>query len=468
MARSGVRNAAVAALASICACLDSVVQPAPCSVPEVLDAAVAANELNVLSAVASARVRGADGVAVRFGLKPGLDSVTPVTTVATNEVTVSLPVLGLMPSSTYSIQVVASNHCGTTMANVGAFHTGALPGDLPTYTAGGDDPSPGYVVFAAGLYGLVIDNTGRVVWYRKFPKGPGLNFQPQPNGRYAARPTPETGEIASWTEVDVLGRATRSLGCTRGLTTRVHDLLALPDGSYWILCDETRTVDLRATGGPEMASVTGNVVQHVSDWNALFEWSTFDHLEIDYGSIDVVDRSGGSINWTHANAFDLDGDGNVYVSFRNLSEVTKIDGRTGAVVWRLGGRRNDFAFGGSTTHRFARQHGLRVSGYDDVVILDNLGDPAGSRALRFAVDELAKVSSVAASFAPVDTVIAGLGGSTQELPDGHVLVSYGNGGRVEEYDATGKVVWQVYGSPGYVFRAQRIRSLYEPGVGTPR
>jgi hypothetical protein len=36
---------------------------------------------------------------------------------------------------------------------------------------------------------------------------------------------------------------------------------------------------------------------------------------------------------------------------------------------------------------------------------------------------------------------------------------------VEEYDETGTRVWQIEGNAGYVFRAQRIRSLYSPGTG---
>ena len=46
----------------------------------------------------------------------------------------------------------------------------------------GPDPSPGFVVFGAGPYGLAIDNTGRVVWYHRFPNGPGLNFEAEPTG----------------------------------------------------------------------------------------------------------------------------------------------------------------------------------------------------------------------------------------------------------------------------------------------
>jgi hypothetical protein len=65
-------------------------------------------------------------------------------------------------------------------------------------------------------------------------------------------------------------------------------------------------------------------------------------------------------------------------------------------------------------------------------------------------------------------VSAQLGGSVQELPGGRTLVSFGTAGRVEEYDAAGNVVWRIEGNPGYVFRAQRISSLYAPGVGLPR
>jgi hypothetical protein len=39
---------------------------------------------------------------------------------------------------------------------------------------------------------------------------------------------------------------------------------------------------------------------------------------------------------------------------------------------------------------------------------------------------------------------------------------------VEEYDATGALTWLIEGNPGYVFRAQRIRSLYRPGVDGAR
>ena len=143
--------------------------------------------------------------------------------------------------------------------------------------------------------------------------------------------------------MDPLGNETRRLGCAGGLPPRFHDLIAEPDGDYWIMCDESRTMDLSALGGQAAARVTGTIVQHIAaDGAPLFEWSPFDHFAIT--DLDSASRAGASVNWTHGNALTFDTDGNLLVSFRSLSEITKIDLATGAVLWRMGGLRNQFAF----------------------------------------------------------------------------------------------------------------------------
>jgi hypothetical protein len=317
------------------------------------------------------------------------------------------------------------------------------------------------------MYGIVIDNTGRVVWYHRFPTGAGLNFMAQPNGRYVARPaTPPAGDLEPWVEIDPLGNLTRMLGCARNLQPRLHDLIAEPDGSYWIMCDETRTMDLTAADGVAEARVTGTVVQHSgADGALLFEWNPFDHFAIT--DVEPGERTGANVNWMHGNAIDLDTDGNLLLSSRNLGEITKIDTRTSAVIWRMGGRRNQFTFVDTPMPAFARQHGARITA-GSVVILDNLGNPAESRAERYVIDEQARTARLAHSYGSVPGVVTQIGGSVQPLPNGRTLVSFGTEGRVEEYDAAGRLTWRIQGNPGYVFRAQRILSLYTPGVGTAR
>lgn len=457
-----------AACLAIAACSDDPAGIDPPPAPVIEDAAVAANPHNVLSAVASIRVRGADSVAFRIhddGGEVG-GTITPAVRVIGDSATV--PLLGLLPEWAYAVRPIAWGPGGATVGAMLVLTTGSLPEDLPRYEAGGTDPAPGYVVFAAGAYGLVIDNTGRVVWYRRFPNGPGLSFMAQPNGRYAARPaTPEPGDQEPWIELDPLGNVTRTLGCALGLQPRLHDMIAAPGGDYWLLCDETRTMDLTPFGGVAGARVTGTAAQHISATGALlFHWSPFDHFEIT--DVDPAERTGANVNWTHGNAIDLDADGNLVLSFRNLGEITKIDARTGAVLWRLGGRRNQFTFDGTSMPAFARQHSARALAPGELVLLDNLGDPSESRAERYALDEASRSARLIHSYGSTPGVVTQIGGSVQALAGQRTLVSFGTAGRVEEYDASGRIVWRITGGAGYVFRAQRIASLYAPGVETSR
>ena len=434
--------------------------------PPAIDQADATHaSVNVLSAVVTVRARFADSVFVRFGTVGAgvLDSVSPAVRVTDGSATI--PVLGLLAGTAYVLRVTAGGPGGTTQSKLLHLTTDVLPSDLPQYTAGGTYPSPGYVVFAAAGYGLAIDNTGRVVWYVRLADPVTLNFEPQPTGRYYTRPTTPTTPIP-WLELDPLGNVTRTLGCARGLVPRFHDLIARPDGSYWIMCDETRVMDLSADGGVAEARVTGTVVQHIgADQSLLFEWSPFDHFAID--DLDPANRTGANVNWTHGNAIDLDADDNLLISFRSLSEVTLIDTRTGAVRWRMGGRANQFTFS-KPMPPFEHQHGVRAAGRGHIMLLDNLGEAGSSRGERYAVNEEALTVELEASAIAAPATVAQLGGTTQQLPGGRVLVAFGNGDRVHEFDASGAIVWEIHGDPGYVFRAQRIQSLYDPGSGFAR
>ncbi|MEO5824896.1 MAG: hypothetical protein ABIR59_03335, partial [Gemmatimonadales bacterium] len=95
---------------------------------------------------------------------------------------------------------------------------------------------------------------------------------------------------------------------------------------------------------------------------------------------------------------------------------------------------------------------------------DNRGLPGDSRAERYVLDEAGRTATLAAAYFSLPPTSAILGGSTQALPGGRMLVAYGNGNRVQEYDSGGAIVWEIHGNPGYVFRAERISSLYSPGV----
>ncbi len=435
--------------------------------PAVDSAAVTANIHNVLSAVVGVRVNHAESVRAEYRVRGSSSSGGVSAAVVPTQGIATVAVLGLLPATEYAFVAVAYAIGGRAESDTLLLTTGPLPADLPSYSASGPNPHPGFVAFAAGQYGLVIDNTGRVVWYRRFPNGSGLAFTAQPNGGWFARPpTPHAGDIEPWIELDPLGNISRTLSCADGLQPRPHDLIAQPSGDFWILCDETRTMDLSPIGGMPDARVTGTVVQHLDPSGALlFAWSAFDHFAL--VDLHPSQRAGPFVNWTHGNAIEIDAEGNLLVSFRNLNEITKIDASTGAVVWRLGGLRNQFAMPAGTPS-FAGQHSVRAVVPDRVVILDNVGDSLESRVEQWQIDDTGGIASLSWSAGAVPQARTLIGGSVQPLTRGRILVSYGTSGRVEEYDSLGAVQWRIQGNPGYVFRAQRIQSLYAPGVGTPR
>lgn len=437
------------------------------ALPVILQTSAVVNGGNVLSFLVTVEVREADSVAARFHLSgEDGDSVTPAAEVLGDSALI--PILGLLPGSRYSVRVVAFGRADSAVGIPVELETGLPPGDLPHYSASGPDPSPGFVAFSAAAYGLVIDNSGRVVWYHRFPTMAGLNFMALPNGRYLAHPpTPDPSDIEPFIEIDPLGNVTRTLNCANGLPSRMHDLVLDADGGYWIMCDETRVMDLTAVGGQASARVTGTVVQHLTASGALaFAWSPFDHFAIT--DLDPASRAGPTVNWTHGNSLDLTPEGDVVISFRSLSEITRISTATGNVVWRMGGLANQFAFPGTSVPPFSSQHSLRRTGSGLLLLLDNLGTAGESRAKRFLVDEGARTAQLVQWYASSPAVVTSIGGTVQDLDEGRTLVTFGTAGRVEEFDAEGRLVWQIEGNAGYVFRAQRITSLYQPGVGSAR
>jgi len=58
-----------------------------------------------------------------------------------------------------------------------------------------------------------------------------------------------------------------------------------------------------------------------------------------------------------------------------------------------------------------------------------------------------------------------LGGTAQELGEDHTLVAFGNGERVQEFDASGAVVWEIHGNAGYIYRANSTPGAYRERVG---
>ena len=451
------RAAGIALAVATAACGEHVVSPPG---PEFRSVEAQANPHNTISARAVVNALLYDSAFVRYW-KAGETPRRSPAYAFDGSTTLTVPVLGLDTTTTYLIETnLILGDSVIAAVDTSEFTSGGLPAWIPTAAAQGSDTTPGFLTLSYPDGPVIVDNAGTVVWYRYFPNGVLNSFQAHANGRYTVLGLDDTTN--AFRVLDELGDEVDTLRCI-GYGTRFHDLLVLADGSAWMLCDETQTMDLSAFGGVDTAQVTATVVQHVDeDGQVLFEWHAFDHFDIT--DMPAADRTGAAVNFTHGNGVALDRDGHLLLSFRSLSEITKVDATTGDVMWRFGGLRNEFALLNDPKGSFERQHGLRPAGPGQIQFLDN-GVQAPSRLVRYLMNPTARAALLTMQFIDAPTTFTFVGGTTQYHANGHATVAFGRAGRVVEADEAGNRAWELTGIEGlYVFRAQRIESLYRPSI----
>jgi hypothetical protein len=125
------------------------------------------------------------------------------------------------------------------------------------------------------------------------------------------------------------------------------------------------------------------------------------------------------------------------LSARASNAVYKIARTTGRVLWRLGGRKSDFALGPGA--RFHLQHDV-VPGRDNTVtIFDNAERGTPSRALTLKLE--GKRATVVSALTHPRRLSSSTQGGMQSLPNGNVFVGWGSQRWFTEYDAAGNVVF---------------------------
>lgn len=296
---------------------------------------------------------------------------------------------------------------------------------------------------------MIVNNWGAVVWSQPISGSRNAtDFKLQPNGlvtyfdrnraEYVAMDQTLT-EVATYT----------AIGYAEGIDQ--HDLILPDDERVLYIIYDTRTLDLSAFGGITDARVVGGTIQETTAGAVTFEWSVWDHLLITDTLLPLTGT--GTIDPWHINSVGYTPDGDVIISSRNSSEVTRIDYDTGAVEWRLGGKNNQFALISDTVW-FGWQHDARLLDNGNLTLFDNGGPAADSggisRAIEYEIDTQAMTITPVWSYS--DGTYAWFMGDVQRLPNGNTLVGWGganadNGGpydpAVTEVTPDGEVVLQM-------------------------
>ena len=331
-----------------------------------------------------------------------------------------------------------------------SFMEDSLPAGFPTITVDSiNNPSPGYIfltpfTFApnGSNYLIITDNYGVPVFYRK-TAGWNLDFTRQPGGEL----TYFDGSTYYYYVLDSSYQVVDSVRTQNGYPVDFHELLVLNNNHSLTLAHDYQYVamDTIVPGGNPNALVNGLVIQELDEnKNVVFQWRSFDHFKITDATYDI-DLTDSLIDWVHANALDLDDDGNILVSCRHMDEVTKINRQTGEIIWRLGGefcRNNQFTFINDPTG-FSHQHFIRRLSNGNLSLFDNgnLHSPQYSRAVEYQVDEENKLAFLVWQYSNDPLSFSSAMGSVSRMPDHNTIIGWGSrvNPAISEVDPEGNV-----------------------------
>jgi len=271
-------------------------------------------------------------------------------------------------------------------------------------------------------YLIIAGNSGRPDFYRQL-SATAIDFDLQPNGHL----TYFDEGLFLFEELDSSYNIVNSYACGNGYNTDLHELKLLRNGHALLIGDDAETVDMSKVvpGGDSVANVVGIIVQELdAQKNVVFQWRSWDHFKITDATHE--DLTASQIDYVHSNALDLDADGNILLSSRHLDEITKIDRTTGAIIWRMGGKNNEFTFVNDTIG-FSHQHDIRRLPNGDFTMFDNgnYHTPAFSRAIEYQVDEANKTATLVWQYRNNPDYVSVAMGDVQRLANGNTFIGWG-------------------------------------------
>ena len=424
--------------------------------PQITSASIAINPRNALSALVTFHSRNADSARLIYrAVVPALEAehTSPYYPVRDNAGVIAA--LGLRDNYDYDVILQLRSGNADTSTKM-SFRAGPVPvalAGLQLTSSGAHTPGFTLTDFtsAGSAWIVAFDQTGALCWYREFAAGPGevaIDAEQQANGNYILfvgvstgwQPTP-----GRFYEVNPRGDSVRTYAASDPYYTDPHELLIEYDQTgvarFHILGYEFRHVDLTSIGGKADQLVAGHLILRQSPSGSIeFRWNAWDHFSIaDWIFIQPGLAQMPSIDFDHPNSLAKDSDGNYVVSFASLGEITKIDATTGQILWRFGGRNNQFTFVGDPLDGFGIQHHVRVLPNGNLMLIDNgvRHTPPESRAVEYKLDLAAHTATMVWQYRPSPRLFAPFAGSAQRLRNGNTFVAFGAAAQVAEVTSTG-------------------------------
>jgi hypothetical protein len=246
-----------------------------------------------------------------------------------------------------------------------------------------------------------------------------------------------------------------------GLQMDLHEFLVTPQGdAYFIAVSPVRWPGVRR---PVLDSVVQEV--DIRSGLVLFEWHALDHIPLADSYFGSSKTPGHLLDPFHLNSISLEPNGNLIISARNTYTVYNVSHATGAVIWRLGGKRSTFKMGPGTST--ALQHDAVLQPDGTLTMFDDGAGPprvhSRSRAIRVAINTATRTATLTGEYFHHPGLTADFEGSAQGLAGGDTFVGWGQQPYFSEFDPTGKLDFDAhFVAPTSSYRAYRL-----PWTGHP-
>jgi hypothetical protein len=372
----------------------------------------------------------------------------------------SVTLMNLTEETRYKFRIITldSESKDTLRSREFDFMTGLVPPEVLTIRKDKIDTTSfsGYILirrfFKSGA-DVLLNNKGEIVWYNLYDTAVRRPVTYTTRGTFLS-----IYDSAVIRETDIYGRTLLDVDLEQlGQPERFHhEVLYDSDENILSLSVDSARRDLRRWGGKKDQFLRADgIVKMDKTGKILWKWNLLDaHDPNDFrDTVNLRDV------WGHANAMVIDKDGNYLVSFRDFSQVWKIDSRTGKVIWRLG-KGGDFKMPSEAW--FLRQHSINWTKDGDLIMFDNGNKKIRpqSRVLVLKLDQQKMTADVVDLIDLPRAYTSYRMGSAQKIDDNDFLVC------VTRKDATllimdknGLVKWKAVGDHAS-YRAELIQNPF--------
>jgi len=349
-----------------------------------------------------------------------------------------------------------------------------LPADVPQMTVLIDNnPSDGQIYITGSIQNYriiaILDKNGDGEKIIQQPQ-PFMNadFKPNTNGTYSYF----DGAHKCYLILDTNLTPVDSVIAPIQYSTDFHEIRFTGDGDRIIIGLDTQVIDMSQyiPGGDSTAVVFVPTILKLDKRNNLiWEWKSLDHFKVTDATHEDLKFS--RVDFCHMNAIEFDTDSNLLVSNRNMDEITKIDRKTGNIIWRWGGNNNQFHLTGDTNW-FSHQHAIRLTSAGTYIMFDN-GDfrinqlgatvPPFSRAVEYRLNEDNRTVEKIWEFRHNPDIASEGMGYAERLADKGTFIDWGNylGLAVTEVDSANSTRFEMAMPTGsYSYRAYKYDSNY--------